>query len=74
MEKTWVGEKKVIKALGRIFEDTEQANDAAVQLEWANKILASPAVIYPNGRDSHEVAGEVLDKAEDVLLEYQLFQ
>jgi hypothetical protein len=32
--------------------------------------LAKPAVNFPNGRDSHEVAGEVLDKAEDALIAY----
>jgi sugar/nucleoside kinase (ribokinase family) len=73
MERTWIGEQKVIKGLGRTFVDCEQAADAVVQAEWANKILSAPDYVFPNGRDAHVVAGETLDAAEDVLLEFQLF-
>jgi len=73
MQTTWYGEQKVIKALGREFEYTEESHNAVVRAEWAHSVLAQPSVIYQNGRDSHEVAGEVLDKAEDGLIEFQLF-
>lgn len=79
MKTTWYGEQKVIQALNREFAYTEESPnavvqaDAVVQAEWALGILARPAVVYPNGRDSHVVAGEVLDKAEDELIEFQLF-
>jgi hypothetical protein len=73
METTWYGEQKVIKALDREFAYTEESHNAVVQAEWAHRILAEPSVTYPNGHDSHVVAGEVLDKAEDELIEFQLF-
>lgn len=31
-------------------------------------------IIIANGRDSYVVAGEVLDKAEEELIEFQLFR
>lgn len=73
MKTTWHGEQKIIVALNRQFAFTDESHNAVVQAEWANKILSEPATIYPNGKHSHEVAGETLDKAEDVLIEYQLF-
>ena len=73
MKTTWYGEQKVIQALDREFAYTEESHNAVVQAEWARGVLAEPSVIYPNGRNSHVVAGEVLDKAEDELIEFQLF-
>lgn len=73
MRTTWYGEQKVIRALDREFAYTEESHNAVVQAEWARGVLAQPAVVYPNGRNSHVVAGEVLDKAEDELIEFQLF-
>lgn len=73
MQTTWYGEQKVIKALDREFTYTEESHNAVVQAEWALGVLAQPSVVYLNGRDSHVVAGEVLDKAEDELIEFQLF-
>jgi len=73
MNTTWYGEQKVIQALDREFAFTDESYNAVVQAECARGILAQPAVVYPNGRNSHVVAGEVLDKAEDELIEFQLF-
>lgn len=70
MKTTWIGETKVIVRGARYFRLTEESADAAVQAEWADAVLAKPAVTLPNGRDSHEVAGEALDQAEDALIEY----
>ena len=73
MKTSWYGEQKIIQALDRVFAFTDESHNAVVQAEWARGILAQPAVVYPNGRNSHVVAGEVLDKAEDELIEFQLF-
>jgi hypothetical protein len=70
MKTTWIGQTKVIVRGARYFRLTEESGEAAVQAEWADGVLAKPAVNFPNGRDSHEVAGEVLDKAEDALIAY----
>lgn len=35
---------------------------------WADKILSEPSYIMPNGRKSHDVAKEVLNKAMDRML------
>lgn len=73
METTYQGEQKIIKAFGRMFDYCEESHNAVVQVEWARKVLSEPDCIYPNKRHSHDVAGEVLDKYEDALIEYQLF-
>jgi hypothetical protein len=72
MQTTYIGEQKVIVRGGRYFRLTEESADAATQAEWADGVLAKPAVMYPNGRNSHEAAGDVLDKAEDALIDYLL--
>ncbi|WP_257820204.1 hypothetical protein [Burkholderia glumae] len=69
---TYIGQFKVIVRGGRHFRITERSLDAATQAEWADGVLAAPAVVYPNGKNSHEAAGEVLDKAEDELIAYLL--
>lgn len=70
MKTVWLGQEKYIVRGGRHFAITEESSDAAVQAEWADSILSRPAVTYQNGRNSHQVAGEVLEQAEDVLLDY----
>lgn len=72
MKTTYIGQLKVIVRNGRYFRITDRSADAATQAEWADEILTRPNVIYPNGRSSHECANEVLDKAEDTLIEYML--
>jgi hypothetical protein len=73
MKTTYIGELKVIEALGRKFVFTEESHNAVVAAEWAHNILAQPATTFLNGRDSHEVAGDELDRVEDILLDFQLF-
>jgi hypothetical protein len=70
---TFIGQDKVIVFGGRYFRNTERARDAACQAEWARGVLANPSVTYQNGRESHEVASEVLEKAEDTLIGYMVF-
>lgn len=70
MKTTYVGQEKVIVRGARIFAITDASADAAVQAEWADGVLAVPPVTYQNGRNSHEVACEVLDAAEDTLIDY----
>ncbi|QRE00438.1 hypothetical protein [Burkholderia phage BCSR52] len=72
MKTTYIGQLKVIVRGGRYFRITETSSDSATQAEWADGVLSKPAVTYPNGRNSHEAAGEVLDKAEDALIDYLL--
>jgi hypothetical protein len=70
MQTTYVGQTKLIAFDGRLFKFCYAAADHVVQAEWAKGVLSAPAVTYPNGRNSHEVANEVLEKAEDGLLDY----
>ena len=70
MQTTYVGQTKLIVHGGRYFANCDGAREHVVQAEWAQGVLAAPAVTYPNGRNSHEVAGEVLDKAEDGLIDF----
>ncbi len=61
-------------ALNRTFRDCDDARNAAMQVEWAQGVLAAPTVTYQNGRNSHEVASEVLEQFEDVLIDYRLYR
>lgn len=70
MQTFQIGHKEFIKRGGRTFLITEESADAATNAEWADGILARENVKFPNGRMSHEVANEVLEKAEDTLLDY----
>lgn len=72
MQTTYIGQEKLIVRGARYFRCCDESNDAVTQAEWADKVLASPAVTYPNGRNSHVVAGEVLDRAEDALIEFMV--
>jgi hypothetical protein len=70
MQTTYIGQNKFIQRSGRIFTITEQSADAATGAEWADGVLARESVQFPDGRMSHEVANEVLERAEDTLLDY----
>lgn len=70
MQTTYIGQTKLIFHGGRYFADCDDARGHVMNAEWAQGVLAAPAVTFPNGRDSHEVAGEVLDKAEDELIDF----
>ena len=59
-----------IKFNGRTFLQCSESEFAISEINWANKILSNPSVVWPNGRDSHDVAGEILDRAEDALISY----
>jgi hypothetical protein len=70
LQTTYVGQEKLIVCGGRLFAFCDAAAALATEAQWARGVLAQPAVIYPNGRDSHEVACEVLDRAEDGLMDF----
>lgn len=70
MQTTYIGQEKFIVRGARHFRATEASMNAATQAEWAEKILAAPAITWQNGRNSHEAAGEILERAEDVLLDH----
>lgn len=72
MQKVFIGQTKVIVHGGRYFRHCEGSEELVSDAEWAAKVLKAPDVIYPNGRSSHVVAGEVLDRAEDGLLEFMV--
>ncbi len=62
-----------IRFEGRLFKPCDEARNAVMQIQWARGVLAAPAVTYQNGRDSHEVAGEVIEQHEDELLDCEVF-
>lgn len=70
VQSVYVGQDKLLMFRGQYFADTPEAADAIRNVQWANHILKQPATTFQNGRDSHEVAGEELEKAEDTLLDY----
>ena len=39
------------------------------EIAWAKKLLSEPPYIMPNGRRSHDVAYEVMDRALDRMLD-----
>ena len=70
MKRVYVGQVKLISFDGRYFKDCDTAVNAILNVEWAKGILAAPAVTFPNGKQSHEVANIELEKAEDTLIDY----
>ncbi|WP_020190747.1 hypothetical protein [Pseudomonas putida] len=70
MQTVHIGQNEFIKRGGRIYLMTEESADAATSAEWADGVLARENVQFPNGRMSHEAANEVLEKAEDTLIEF----
>lgn len=61
---------ETIEYNGRTFIACRESEHYLAQIKWANKILDETAVTWPNGKDSHEVAGGVLENAEDALIDY----
>jgi hypothetical protein len=61
METTYVGETKLIRM-----------NDGRL-VAMAGAILNKPSVVFPNGKQSHDVALAMLEKHEDAILDYLRF-
>jgi len=40
-----------------------------IEMDWAKKVISEPTYVMPNGRKSHDVAYEVLNKALDRILD-----
>jgi len=59
---------------GRLFRKTDASEKHLCNLEWAQSLLAAPDVIWINGKHSHVVAARMLEKAEDHLLNWRVFQ
>lgn len=70
MKYAYAGIHKFISHKDRLYFICEATLDAATQAEWAEDVLKRANVQFDNGRWSHEAAGEILDKAEGVLLNY----
>jgi hypothetical protein len=73
MQTTWRGERSVIVSGGRTWLDFDTVRHWVGQLEWAHSALMRPNETFPNGKELHECANEVIEEAEDVLLEFQVF-
>jgi len=73
MQTRYIGQTKFLVLDGRLFRDTEQAREAITNIEWARDRLSMPNVRFQNGKESHEVANQMIDKAEDTLMDYQVF-
>lgn len=71
MKTTWMGEQKLICTSNpRLFyAHCDESAHAYSTKEWAEKILAAPAVQWKAG-DSHEIANRELERAEDQLIDY----
>ena len=71
-EDTYFGEDRMFVRVGtcHVYPRNEATEEAVCQMEWAMAKLDEPAVTFQNGRSSHEVAGEVVDQYEDVLLDH----
>ncbi len=52
------------------YADNPQSRVLLDQEQWAFGILEKPAVTWPNGRNSHAVAGEVLEQTGEALIEH----
>jgi hypothetical protein len=70
VQTAYVGQAKLIQRNGCFYQITDESREAVVQAEWAEGVLSRPAVVYANGRSSHDVANEVLEAAEDGLIDY----
>ena len=73
MQTAYVGQAKLIQRNGCLYQITDESCEAVVQAEWAEVVLSRPAVFYANGRSSHDVANEVLEVAEDGLVDYLVY-
>lgn len=51
-------------------EEQDRLDHLQSQVKWAEKVLAAPNVVYPNGRESHEVANQVYDECQDELIDF----
>lgn len=66
----WIGDTLYASFGGRLFRSCDESAEAIMNAEWAQKILDQPACIFPNGRNSHTVANEIMEKSEDILIDY----
>lgn len=73
LKRIYVGQEQLISFDGRLFKDTDGSSLAVSNLIWAQQVLANPAETYPNGKHSHEVANEIVEQSEDILIDYQRF-
>ena len=69
MNTTFLGQSEVIKRQGLLLLVSEQSGLAINHTELYETILSSHNVQYQNGRMSHEVAYEVMEESQDILLE-----
>ena len=65
---------QTIRIDARIFSVSDDSLAAAADIKWARKILAGDDWIAPNGRSMHAIAGDVIEKAEDTLIDYLMYQ
>ena len=58
------------RAINHKGNEMTQAEFLQGQVAWAEKVLNAPNVQYQNGRMSHECANEVMEKAQDELIDH----
>lgn len=51
-------------------EEQDRLDHLKGQIAWAEKILSEPAIIYQNGRNSHEVAHEIWSNCQDEMIDF----
>ncbi len=55
---------------GYAYRATPRSRLLVEQAENARRILSEPGCIFPNGRFSHDAAGDLLEQVEDELVGY----
>ncbi|HHT5706172.1 TPA: hypothetical protein ACTZGK_004109 [Raoultella planticola] len=70
MNTTFLGQSEFIKHGGFLFLLSDESCLAVNNIEWAEKILSCDNVKFQNGRMSHEVAHEVMEESQGILLNF----
>lgn len=73
MKTGYIGMTRVLYFDGHAYPDNFGNAQAISNAEWARSILDKPDDTFPNGIQSHEVAGRVLDESLDALCGYELY-
>lgn len=61
---------ETIRYSGYAYRATPRSRLLIEQAENARRILSEPGCIFPNGRFSHDAAGDLLEEVEDELVGY----
>ena len=70
MKKIMVGQTEMYERNGNVYAIWPGSTAAMEAIDWAASILAKPEYTMPNGRYSHDVAYDIIETAEDDLIDY----